>query len=339
MSLQFKTLLLFIFITSNTIADNNNTTASHSYLDEVYNAISTKVIDYSNTLDSTLSNLFNSDENNSSKTDPEGYKQQSVDTFFQNEKFIDETQKSFVRVRLESDMYSIERNKLDFKASAHFPLSTTQNNLNIFIDDITQENVNEVIPTKLDDEQTAPQIGINYFAPKLYDISSKYSVGVIGFYPFLRARYKTIFKAAMWEIEPVQTFTYSSKSDFKEQTDIYFDRQLLESSLFRILLHRKTASHVKGMDYRVTLKYFYSAKKSTGLNMSQSFFGNTEYMYNAERYRGINNYTTSLSWRKSVWRKWFFYELQPGVNFHKKHEYRANYALKLFFDFYFGELK
>ena len=338
MSLEFKTLLIFLFIASNLLADKNSTTMHPSYVDDLYKAISSEVIYNSNTIDTTLSTLFNEQNDTNVNIDTDSYKKQSVDTFFQNKKFIDETEKSFVRVRLEYDIYSLQTDKLRLQASAHLPLSNTQNNLNIFIDDVTQDNVNEIIPRKLDEEQTSPQIGLNYFAPKLFEISSKYSVGTIGYYPFLRARYRTVFKTELWEIEPVQTFTYSSKSEFKEQTDIYFDKHISDSSLFRILFHRQTISHVDGMDYGVTLKYFYSRKKLSGLNMSQSFSGNTEYEYNSRVYKGITSYTTSLSWRRSVWRKWFFYELQPGVNFHKNYEYRANYALKIFLDFYFGEL-
>jgi hypothetical protein len=89
-------------------------------------------------------------------------------------------------------------------------------------------------------------------------------------------------------------------------------------------------------------------KKDKGYSVSQSFEGNTEYPdisqnnpdpKQAKTYSGINNYTTSFRWRESIWRKWFFYEIGPSVNFHKKFDYKPNYSLNFMIDFYFGNYR
>ncbi len=96
------------------------------------------------------------------------------------------------------------------------------------------------------------------------------------------------------------------------------------------------------MDYALSFQYYYSPQKNTGLGISQSFLGNTEYQYVTEQkmqtYGGINNYVTSLSWRENIWKDWFYYQISPGVSFHKQYDYNPNYILIFLVDIYFGSL-
>jgi hypothetical protein len=100
------------------------------------------------------------------------------------------------------------------------------------------------------------------------------------------------------------------------------------------------------MDYALSAQYFRSTKKDTGFGFSQSFYGNTEYEYTTEKgvpspkikkYGGIHDYVTTVTWRANIWRKWFYYEVQPSVSFHKQYDYEPNYRIRFFLDFYFGK--
>jgi hypothetical protein len=150
-----------------------------------------------------------------------------------------------------------------------------------------------------------------------------------------------------WLIDPIQTFKYSMDNKFEEETNIYFDRKIDSSSFFRILLHRKTQDEVEGMDYALSAQYFQVGRKNAGFGLAQSFYGNTKYAYSTDpgiphpklkKYGGIHDYVTSFSWRANIWRKWFYYEVRPSVSFHKQYDYKPNYSVRLFFDFYFGKI-
>jgi hypothetical protein len=163
----------------------------------------------------------------------------------------------------------------------------------------------------------------------------------------VRARYSKKLPMDEWLIEPVQSFSYSTKDKFEEKTDIYFDRQFLDKSLFRIQLHRKTKTNTDGMDYSLGLSYHHFLKDEMGLRFSQIFLGNTQYTYslngsddsskNSEPYSGISNYVTSISWRQNIWKKWLFIEIRPSVNFHKQYDYKVNYSFNIDLEFYFGK--
>jgi hypothetical protein len=94
------------------------------------------------------------------------------------------------------------------------------------------------------------------------------------------------------------------------------------------------------------MQYYFNNHKNKGMRITQSFEGNTKYHYTindsalnlqTKTFRGINNYISSFSWRANIWRDWFYYEVSPSVNFKIDYDYKPNYSIRLFFDFYFGK--
>ena len=265
----------------------------------------------------------------------------TVDKFFQNDKYLDRTNETFIRIRSENYFESKGSNDFGMQVRVQIPLSKTKKRFKIFVDDLTLDNVNGI----LQDTSDTPDIGIHYFASR-HTILSRYSIGFSGIDPFVKARFNMPIAIDHWLIDPIQTFRYSTDKKFEEETNIFFDRKIDKSSFFRILLHRKTQDEIEGMDYALSTQYFHTGEKDTGFSVSQSFYGNTKYVYSTEqgiphpklkKYGGIHDYVTSFSWRANIWRKWFYYEVRPSVSFHKQYDYEPNYRMSFFFDFYLGE--
>lgn len=269
----------------------------------------------------------------------------SVDQFFQNEKYLNETINTYIRVRLESYLQSKESNDFGLTVQAQMPFSKTKKRFKIFVDDLTLDNADEILQDVSEDDNDNPDIGIHYFAP-LRKVKSRYSIGLSGIDPFVKARYSMPINVDKWLIDPVQLFEYSTDDKFEESTNIYIDRKIGGKSLLRIQLYRSTQEENDGMDYALSAQYYRSTKKDTGFGFAQSFYGNTEYEYTTEKgvpnpkikkYGGIHDYVTSATWRANIWRKWFYYEVRPAVSFHKQYDYEPNYSIRVFFDFYFGK--
>ena len=268
----------------------------------------------------------------------------AVDQFFQNEKYLNETVHTYIRVRLQSYLQTKGSNDFDLKLRAQIPFSRSKKNLKIFVDDLTVENADNVLQDVSNDDDK-PDIGIHYFAP-IRKIISRYSVGLSGIDPFVRARYNMPIRTNEWLIDPVQIFEYSTDDKFEEETNIYFDRSWSKKSLVRIQLHRSTHQERDGMDYLLSAQYFRATKRDAGYGIGQSFYGNTKYEYivdngsvvpETETFGGINSYVTTFSWRENIWRKWFYYEIRPSVSFERQYDYEPNYRALIFFDFYFGK--
>ncbi|MCW8953602.1 MAG: hypothetical protein OQK48_01525 [Sulfurimonas sp.] len=345
MSLRMIAVLLCLFLISQAVADTNTTTQTfEEYIDEKQKKISEKVVDWSYNIDNGLSRwIYNADDEAYCEEQEKILNERffedsdiSVDDFFKNEKFIEETEKRFVRVRFGADFQSKESTDFNYKIRVQIPLSKTKKNIKLFFDNVERD----YFTGDASDEEKTPDVGLSYFSPDYYKLKSKYSIGTSGLNGYLRARYSRAYLSGKWKIEPTQQFKYSIDDGWQEETNVYFDRALEESSLFRTTLHRKTRAHVDGMDYSLGFSYFFIQSKKSGLSLSQSFWGNTKYrtLDKPESYSGISNYSTTVGWRQSIWRKWFAYEIQPGVSFHRQYDYEPNYILKFYVDFYFGNI-
>ena len=348
--LFFSIVLMWMVLVSDGVSEGN-APQQDGYMDELHKSFSDKVLEWSDIIDVTLSKWLGGEENTmeSGKVKSEEEKllkeRRSTDAFFQSDKYLGETADTYLKVRFDTQFQSLEDDAFNIMANAHLPLSRSKKRFNLFVEDVTKENAKNVLEDT-DKKNAAPRLGINYFAPETYGIKSKYSIGLSGIHPYVRARYNIVFETGGWIIEPVQSFEYSTKYQFEEETDIYFDTRPTDMSLFRVQLYRKTDSRTDGMDYAFIFSYFHTGSRETGWRVSQTFWGNTQYGYGvddgiespvmSESYGGISDYRTELSWRRNVWRKWFFYELMPSVNFHRRHDYRPNYALRFYLDFYFG---
>lgn len=338
--------------TNTTHTDANTTVQEESnFIDDVHESISQTVLEWSEEIDITVSNWLDDNESNTSGTvekasqlPDETLEERSnyVDSFFQTNKYLDETDNTYIRFRTQGYFQSKESADYGVRLSAQLPFKRSRRNLKIFIEDVTTENARNIFQ----DEDESPSLGVNYYIPETYGINSKYSLGFSGIDPYIRARYNMLFTPDDWLIDLVQIFQYSTDNKFEEETNIYFDRDLKDNGLFRVQLHRSTHEEIEGIDYAMSLEYYCCSKKNTGLRFAQSFIGNTDYPYSVDNgaeppqiktYGGINNYITSVSWRRNVWRKWFYFEVTPAVSFQKQYDWEPNYAVRLFFDFYFGK--
>lgn len=316
------------------ISDTNTSTSEErSYVDTTHDFISQKILSLSKTIDSSIYGFINTSENNTTKDI-------SMDDFFKNEKYIDDTDDAFIQLRLNSYFPVYGANDYKYALKAHIPLSRTKNKLNLFIQNKVEndnEEINNINPTS-----SKTEVGINLFSTKMYNIKPKYSVGIRSFDPFVRARYSFEQKYNMWDIYISQIFKYSIDDKFSENTNLYFDTKPEEKNLFRVAFHRSTDSQSSGMNYGVGFHYYLSTEAKTAIRVSQTFTGNTNYTYTnldtntTKRYAGINSYTTSISLRKNVWKEWIFYQITPSASFYKYHEYKENYSLNFMLEFYFG---
>jgi hypothetical protein len=343
---RLTTIFFYITLTLNAAQDNNQSGQTFpEYIDEKQKNFSKSVTNLFDSVDSGISGwMEDSDENMtcddmSSALDKEFFQDQnSIDAFFKSDKYIDETETSYLRIRLGSVFQSKEPTELNYKIRAQIPLSRTKKNFQLFIDDVEENYFETAIP--VDTTKKSTEVGVNYTAPMYEDIKSKYSVGISSLVTYVKARYSKDFKLEKWLIQPTQQFKYSLESDWSEETNIYFDRTLRENSIFRTTLHRKTQAHVDGFNYAVAFSHYLTLSKRKGFSISQQFWGNSKYVCDEhpEQYNGISDYSTIASWRQNIFRKWITYEVQPGVSFHRQYDYDPNYMLKFYVDFYFGNI-
>ena len=305
-------------------------------VDKLYSKVSKYILETSTYLDDTISKWLGYDEDNFCLLQKASEKKSDIDYFFLNNKYLNDTDDIYVRLRIKTRANSRGKETLRASLNAQLPFDKCKTQWKFFLQDINTRQ-NEV---KTTDEFTGG-IGLRYDEEKgNFGIKSSYSLGIHSGAPYIRGRFKYPFIYKQWKIEPVQIIRYSTKYHFEEETNIYFDRYPNDHELFRVQLHRKTASRLKGMDYGVSIRFYRYTGKNAGFELSQSFFGNTyynDYYSKDPNYSGINNYVTSFGWRAKIWRDWLYCEIRPTVNFHKDNNYDPTYTLRFYLDFYFGK--
>ncbi|WP_456449605.1 hypothetical protein [Hydrogenimonas sp.] len=327
------------------------TDLNDTMVDDFHGFVSDRVLEWSDALDRGLVKILGTEEDEDTFEKEGGEKPLEIerkksDTFFQTRKYLNETARTYIRMRLDTSVQSLEKEETNFHVRLHLPLPRASRRLRLFIEDLNEENAENLVK-KSDTEsgEGAPKVGINYFAPEAFGVHSKYSLGLSGLHPYVRARYNMVFEPGAWVIEPVQIFQYSEEYDFSESTNLYFDTEPWEDTLFRIRLGRGTQAHRKGMPYDLSFNCSWGLTGRSGMRVSQSFAGHTRYEYTpegsdeTEKYSGIYNYTTAFGYRRSIWRKWLYVEAVPSVNFHKEHDYHPNYSFLLLFDLFFGKYR
>lgn len=323
-------LISYLYLYSSDLTETNIIDTTHKY-------ISDRVENISNFTDDVTSKTLSYAQQTQSNLE-------DIDELFKNEKYLEETKKSYLRLSTDYNYNSLESNEFNVKLSAKLALNKSRKNLKLYISGFQQDNLEEIIDRNKY-EDSAPEIGISYLIELKDNIETKYYLGIRSLYPYVRARFLYKKMINSWLIEPIQTAEYSSKDEFKEGTKLYLDRQVFEKVKFRWEFARSTSSKRDGMDYSSVASIFWTPQEKTGLQFSQGIYGNTKYEFvvdevtkETQRYSKINNYVTTLTLRKNIYRNWLFYEVSPSVNFHKSHDFKPNYRLYLRLDAFLGKL-
>jgi len=357
--------------TDENILHDNNSTLEEGYVDRYQEALSAKVHEWGVDIDGMLLQTYNfiggdgnetegadanlsvsdvnrsnlEQEHNLSKKLQSNAAVQSekVDELFLSRRLLETRDRSYVRVSFIKQINSLDSDPSAFKVRARLGLGRSKKRLKLFIEDFNEDSAKNIGKT---DAEESPTIGLEKKSNKIFGIRPRYSIGFKGIDPFVRARYNYETDLGRWHFEPVQTFIYSLDDEFSEKTEVYLDTPTSERTLLRFVVDRGTESRHGGMNYDGFVQFFWTLRKNRGLSLNLGFNGDTKYEQDIEgtdpvEYNNKNkvyNYLFLMRWRENIFRKWFFYEVGTGVNYHQVHDYRPNYNLYFGIDLFFGHV-
>lgn len=272
-----------------------------------------------------------------------------ADEFFLTRKLLEERDRSYVRVSYVKQIHSLQKEVDDISIRARLKLNRSRKRLKLFIEDFNDDNAENF---GQGEQGNAPAIGVEFFSWEKFGIKPKYSLGFRGIDPFARARFSYKTAWGKWRLEPVQTFIESLdirdsfRDTFSETTVLYMDTPTSEATLLRFVFERGTQSRVNGMHYNGSAQLYRTLKSGRGLSFNAGFNGSTKYQTTVanstpvliEEQNRIFNYSFSMGWRQNFLKKWLFYEINPGVNYHKEHRFRPNYNIYFRIDLFFGHV-
>ena len=314
------------------------------WVDRVHADLSNWVVGTSDSLDSKLMEWFGEEGATQKENQLEKVKAERIrnDRFFQTRRYLEDSPDAYIRFRIDTTFYHIEPDDYRLRVRAHIPFSRLRKRLRIFVEDFNNRNYRNTF-SDVREGESAPSVGVNYFAPIFHDIVSKYSLGFSGIHPYVRARYLYQTVWGHWAFEPAQTFTWSERDGWSEETEFYLDRSLGASQILRFYLARGTQADEPGMSYNIGSSVEWLVSKRSGWRVGVSASGSTDYRYTLEdstrelRYTGIYSYSMTAAYRRSVWRPWLLLEVQPIVNWQKRYDFRTDYGVRFLFDIFVGK--
>ena len=269
-------------------------------------------------------------------------KEKTIDDFFLTRKLLEERNRSYIRASFLQPYSSLGPDDFRFTVKARVHLTRSRKRLKLFIEDFNDDSAKNIGKT---DDENNPSIGLEQSSKEIFGIRPRYSVGFRGIDPFVRARYTFETDFGRWNFKPVQTFQYSLKDEFSETTEVFLDTPISPTTLLRFVVDRGTITDVPGMNYDGFIQWFYKPYTNAGLSFNLGANGSTKYLNTItevplleKEENRVFNYLFLVRWRENIWKKWLFYEVGPGVNYHEQYDYRPNYTIFFGLDMFFGHI-
>jgi hypothetical protein len=242
-----------------------------------------------------------------------------VDSFFTDENYVAEVNKTFLRLRLDNFSELYEGSSIKGKARLHLKLPALNDRLRIEIlspgesEDAERAGAPDTAsppPGTTDDRTTA---GISYILRALEERSVilRAGLGFDGYSPdpFVGARYReTIPLNDDWSLRFIQRLRYYSLSGLDSRTTIDADRVLEDNTLFR--------ASVNGTWLEEQPDYFYNVSFALYRPIDDQSAVQYEIVneFKTDPHR-LDRITARIAHRQRIYRDWLVFEVAPQVSF------------------------
>jgi hypothetical protein len=265
-----------------------------------------------------------------------------LDSFFTNESFLKERNRSYVRVRYDvfKEQGTAASMKPSFDLRLALPELERKSHL-IFTAEPAAPPVGSAAPVQTAGERfgTTEQRNLTAGVHYIFRSSKKESFVVRSgmqfskFTPvvFAAPRYRALFPLDSWNMRFTQEVLWRSTSGWQTDTRFEFERLLRPEFFFRTSIDGIWAGRVKG--YLCSL----------GFSLSETINPT-----NVIDYELINYYQASpgeltevdfrIRYRHSFWRNWLFFEVSPQVRFPRDRHFEDTPGILFRLEMFFGEV-
>ncbi|UCG79356.1 MAG: hypothetical protein JSV21_05915 [Nitrospirota bacterium] len=250
------------------------------------------------------------------------------DSFFYDERFEREENRSSLRLRFDSFFEKNEHAVYDVNASLRLILPDTNRRLRLVVAgdpdiesglvDIT--NVDNLDQTGQDTRQDL-NIGLSYFLIDKLRQNLSLGAGVFVKYDSpqlsLTARYKQLEGLGNWKVRMIPQLSWDTADGWSSKAGIDFDRPLTDILLFRASTQGEWFEHEEGFFYTLAASVFQSLDKKSAL--AYQWINN----FQTEPYNHLHQTALVIRYRRNVWKDWLFLEVAPQIKWSDDKDYEA----------------
>ena len=256
-----------------------------------------------------------------------------LDSFFADELFFDESQKSQVKLNLLQITEEGSKPNYEVRLQGKLTLPHTQERLNILFESDPEEGANPDKTVTEAVESTEQSLGLRYVQYTSEWFLAHTDVGVrfhSGLDTFVRFRLRGLLTAGDWQFRATETLFWRDSTGPGETSRLDIERRLSKNYLFR------------------------STSQATWLDEEQQFdMGQDFYLiHDISKYRGIiyragltaisepethtTAYILSIRLRQQIHRDWLFFEINPKVLYPIEEDFHSRPSLTLKLEVVFG---
>lgn len=249
-----------------------------------------------------------------------------VDSFFANEDYVAEINKTYLRLRLDSYSELYDGTTVEGKARLHLKVPALTDRLRVEIlspgetDDFEQSAPSDVGNADSGATTDKSSAGISYVLKALEKRSIILQAGMdFEKYtpdPFAGARYReTVSITDNWSMRFVQRLRYYSLNGLESRTTLQFDRLFDKNTLFRTGIDGTWLQEQPDYFYNVSLALYRPIDERSAVQYE--VIG----QFKTDPHR-LDRITARIAHRQKIYRDWLVFEVAPQVSFPDEREFR-----------------
>ena len=262
-----------------------------------------------------------------------------LDSFFDDESYQDEENKS--RLRLSLSSFSEQGEGTDFKGkvSLRVRLPQLENRLQLIISgnsgdfDTTDSDQEDIEDEFTGDDEDNLTVGLRYYLKQARRQNASISGGVRfrSGKPivFIQPRYRYLKNLTNWDLRFIQKIGWYSDSGVESNTELKLERLLAEDLFFRTSAQLDWYEDEAGVypQLRFVLRKPLSKNRVLSLQWNNYFETKPDAV--------LDSSVLKLRYRQQLWRKWLWLEAAPQIAFPRDEDYDATPGILLKLQVYF----
>ncbi|MEW6599829.1 MAG: hypothetical protein AB1499_02575 [Nitrospirota bacterium] len=241
-----------------------------------------------------------------------------IDSFFYDERYEAEENRSRLLVRLESFTEEGQGTDLKLKASLRMGIPYAQKRLKLIVvgepdEEVDVEGTSGSTVRRSFDRIDRNDVSVSLQHAILQELN-RYISTRLGFVfrnwkprLFLEGRYRIFFDLDKWGTRFTERLRWYTDKGWESRSTLDFERPLTERFFFRTTLEGDWLEDQNGFPHSLTfaVSQFLSKRRAIEYSLNNSFQTSANYH--------LDEVTFKIRYRQRIWRDWLFYDIEPQL--------------------------
>jgi hypothetical protein len=258
---------------------------------------------------------------------------QWVDSFFDDPRYIAEDASTKLRISQAGFLEQGESMEYKTRANVSIDIPRFENRVRLFAAGEEDEQETSSTPSgSIQDSTNDPTVGVQYFAKstKKLNVSLTAGVKVDSAELFIGPRLRRTVRLDAWQLAFTQRVRWFTEKGWEATTRFDFERLLSENLFFRHSIDGRWREEDEGYRYEIrpTLIQRLASKKALEYRWNNLFKTRPNHR--------LEESVVSIRFRRNIWRKWLFYEIDPQIAFRNDDDFDPEPGITFLVEIVFG---